>query len=121
MFGERETSDGATMLVGFGVAANGWEPDLPKDIEKAVARFFPEAKIISTDWHDWNGDPYSLGAWVAAKVGAEEATAVATWTREGALAFASSDFAAEQAGWFEGAAISGEAAAHEILAFLNKN
>ncbi|HVZ01594.1 MAG TPA: NAD(P)/FAD-dependent oxidoreductase [Dongiaceae bacterium] len=121
MFSERETSDGATMLVGFGVAANGWEPDLPKDIEQAVARFFPEAKIVATDWHDWNDDPYSLGAWVAAKVGAEEATAAATWTREGPLAFASSDFAAEQAGWFEGAAISGEAAAQEILAFLGKD
>jgi monoamine oxidase len=121
MFSERETSDGATMLVGFGVAANGWEPDLPKDIEKAVARFFPEAKIVATDWHDWNGDPYSLGAWTAAKIGAEEATAAGTWTREGAIAFASSDFAAEQAGWFEGAAISGEHAAQEILAFLGKN
>jgi len=121
MFSERETSDGATMLVGFGVAANGWEPDLPKDIEVAVTRFFPEAKIVATDWHDWNGDPYSLGAWTAAKVGAEEATAAATWKREGAIAFASSDFAAEQAGWFEGAAISGEAAAQEILVFLGKN
>lgn len=121
MFSERETSDGATMLVGFGVAANGWEPDLPQDIETAVARFFPEAKIVATDWHDWNGDPYSLGAWTAAKIGAEKATAAGTWTREGAIAFASSDFAAEQAGWFEGAAISGEAAAQEILALLGKN
>lgn len=121
MFSERETSDGATMLVGFGVAANGWEPDLPKDIETAVARFFPEAKIISTDWHDWNADPYALGAWTSAKVGVEEATAATTWAREGAIAFASSDFAAEQAGWFEGAAISGEDAAKEILAFLGKN
>jgi monoamine oxidase len=121
MFSERESSDGTTMLVGFGVAANGWTPDLPKDIESAVARFFPEAKVVATDWHDWNGDPYSLGAWVSAKVGAEAATAAETWTREGPLAFASSDFAAEQAGWFEGAAVSGEAAAQEILAFLGKN
>jgi monoamine oxidase len=121
MFSERETSDGTTLLVGFGTAANGWEPDLPKDIEQAVARFFPEAKIVTTDWHDWNGDPYSLGAWVSAKVGAEAATAATTWMREGPLAFASSDFAAEQAGWFEGAAVSGEHAAHEILACLGKN
>jgi monoamine oxidase len=121
MFSEREASDGTTLLVGFGVAANGWVPDLPKDIETAVARFFPEAKIVATDWHDWNGDPYALGAWVSAKVGAEAATAAATWTHEGAIAFASSDFAVEQAGWFEGAAISGDAAAQEILAFLGKN
>jgi monoamine oxidase len=121
MFSERETSDGTTLLVGFGVAANGWEPNLPKDIEKAVARFFPEAKIVSTDWHDWNADPYSLGAWVSAKVGAEQATAAATWKREGAVAFASSDFASEQAGWFEGAAVSGEDAAEEILSLFGRN
>ena len=120
MFSEREVVDGTTMLVGFGVAANGWQPDLPRDIEKAVARFFPEAKVVGTDWHDWNSDPYSLGTWVAAKVGAEAATAASTWSRVGPLAFATSDFAPEQAGWFEAAVISGEAAAAEILAFLGR-
>ena len=118
MFSERETPDGATLLVGFGVAANGWTPDLPRDIATAVSRFFPEAELLATDWHDWNADPFALGAWVAAKVGAEAATAAATWRREGPLAFASSDFAAEQAGWFEAAVISGEAAAGELLAYL---
>jgi monoamine oxidase len=119
-FSERTTKDGATLLVGFGVAADGREPDLPRDIEVAVARLFPEARIIATDWHDWNADAFSLGAWTAAKIGAEAATSHTTWQRERQLAFASSDFAEEQAGWFEGAAISGEAAAGEILAYLGR-
>ena len=120
MFSERATGDGATLLVGFGVAANGWVPDLPRDIAAAVARFFPEAELLACDWHDWNADPFALGAWVAAKVGAEAATAASTWKRHGRLAFASSDFAPEQAGWFEAAIISGRAAAAGILEELGR-
>jgi monoamine oxidase len=118
MFAERGTEDGATLLVGFGVAANGWSPDLPRDIETAVARFFPEARLLAWDWHDWNADPLALGTWTAAAVDAPQAVAASTWTRHGPLAFASSDFAPDQAGWFEGAVASGEAAAVEILALL---
>jgi monoamine oxidase len=120
MFAERATEDGATLLVGFGVAANGWSPDLPRDIRSAVARFFPEAELLAWDWHDWNGDPLALGTWTAATVGASQAVAASTWSRHGPLAFASSDFAPDQAGWFEGAIASGEAAAAEILTFLDE-
>lgn len=118
MFAERATSEGATLLVGFGVAANGWAPDMPRDVEVALARFFPEARLLAADWHDWNADPFARGAWVAAAAGRDEAYDAATWRAQGRLAFATSDFAAEQAGWFEAAIISGEAAAAEIAALL---
>jgi monoamine oxidase len=123
MFAERAAADGTAMLVGFGVAAaadqpGGWQPDLPRDIESAVARFFPEARLIDCDWHDWNADPFAQGAWVAAAARRESAYAAATWRPEGCLAFATSDLAAEQAGWFEAAIISGEAAAADLVALL---
>jgi monoamine oxidase len=118
MFSERRTSDGATLLVGFGVAANGWMPDLPRDAIGAAARFFPEAQIIAADWHDWNSDPWSLGTWLGPVAGEERVYDYDTWRSEGALAFASSDIAPEQAGWFEAAIISGEAAAGEIAGQL---
>jgi len=118
MFAERATEDGATLLVGFGVADEKGFHDLPHDIEAALGRFFPEAELIAWDWHDWNADPFARGAWVAATVGAPEAVAATTWVRHGSLAFASSDFAPDQAGWFEGAIASGEAAAAEIGAYL---
>jgi len=121
MFAERATEDGATLLVGFGVAGSDWTPDLPRDLEVALARFFPEAELLAWDWHDWNGDPFARGTWVAATVAAPEAVAATTWVRRGALAFASADFAPDQAGWFEGAVASGEAAAQEILDFLGRN
>lgn len=118
MFSERQIGEGATLIVGFGVAANGWVPDLPKDAERAVSHFFPEAQIAAVDWHDWNSDPWSLGTWLGPVAGEDDVYDYGTWRSEGALAFASSDIAPEQAGWFEAAIISGEAAADEIACQL---
>lgn len=115
MFSERMLADSDTLLVGFGVAAHGWRPSMPDDAARAVARFFPEATFVGADWHDWNADPFSRGAWVASVVGAPGAHAASTWSPEGPLAFATSDFAAREAGWFEAAIISGEDAAAAIL------
>ncbi len=63
-------------------------------------------------------DPFARGTWLGPVVGADAAYDAATWTREGRLAFATSDFAREDAGWFEAAIISGEDAAAEIIAAL---
>jgi monoamine oxidase len=121
MLSERLSDDGdAALLVGFGVA-DGWSPSIPADAVAATRRFFPEAEVVSVDWHDWNADPFAQGTWVTANLDAPGATAAATWRHHGPLAFASSDFATDQAGWFEGAVISGETAAAEILALLGRN
>jgi monoamine oxidase len=117
MFAERATPDSATLVVGFGLAAK-FDPAKPGAVERAVARFFPEAKLLAFDWHDWVGDQFARGTWIAPILGSEEALAPATWRRVGSLAFASSDIAAESAGWFEGAIISGLQAADEIAQFL---
>jgi monoamine oxidase len=83
-----------------------------------VARFFPEARLLASDWHDWVGDSFARGTWIAPLLGAEQALAPATWRRAGRLAFASSGIAPGEAGWFEGAMISGLHAADEIAAEL---
>jgi monoamine oxidase len=122
MFSERAAADGAgTLLVGFGVADAGWTPNMPTDAVAATRRFFPEAEVVSVDWHDWNSDPFARGAWLAANLDAPAAALASTWRRHGPLAFASSDFAPDQAGWFEGAILSGEAAAAEILTLFGRN
>jgi monoamine oxidase len=117
MFSERSATDGGTFIVGFGLAAR-FDPARPGAVEAAVARFFPEARLLASDWHDWVGDPFARGTWIAPVLGAEQALAPATWRRAGRLAFASSDIAPGEAGWFEGAMISGLRAAEEIAAFL---
>jgi monoamine oxidase len=119
MFSERTAEDGATLIVGFGLAAN-FDPSRPGAVAAALARFFPEARLLAYDWHDWVGDPYARGTWIAPVLGAEQALAPATWRRTGPLAFASSDIASESAGWFEGAMVSGLRAADEMAAFLQR-
>ena len=118
MFTERLAADGATLAVGFGVQGHNWTPSFPRNAEQAAAHFFPEARFIACDWHDWNTDPFSRGAWVASIAGHPEAHRAETWNAHGDLAFASSDFAATDAGWFEAAIISGADAAGATVARL---
>jgi monoamine oxidase len=120
MFSDRLTKGGATLLVGFGLARN-FDPQRPGAVDAAVSRFFPEAKLIAFDWHDWVHDPFARGTWVAPVLGAEQAVAPATWAMTGPLAFASSDIAANDAGYLEGAIISGLKAAEELSRFFGRN
>lgn len=115
MFSERSCRDGATLIVGFGLARN-FDPARPGAVEAAVARFFPEAALLAHDWHDWVADPHARGTWIAPVLGQEQALAPATWGTTGPLAFASSDISPEAAGWFEGAIISGLGAARALAA-----
>lgn len=119
MFSERTARDGATLIVGFGLACN-FDPAKPGAVEAAVARFFPEATLLSCDWHDWVADPFARGTWIAPVLGQEEALAPGMWRGIGPLAFSSSDIAADSAGWFEGAMVSGLRATDEIAAFLGR-
>ncbi len=114
-FAERATDDGATLVVGFGLMDFGADPANRTWVNEQFARLFPNVRIIAHDWHNWVGDPFSNGTWVAAPVGLEHTLDERKWQSEGRLFFASSDFAREQAGWFEAAVISGEDAAEGIL------
>ncbi|MEZ5833560.1 MAG: NAD(P)/FAD-dependent oxidoreductase [Dongiaceae bacterium] len=120
MFSERTSEDGATLIVGFGLAAN-FDPAQEGAVDAAVKRFFPEATLLAHDWHDWVGDPFARGTWIAPVLGAEQALVPATWRMIGPLAFASSDISPDGAGWFDAAIISGQLAAKEVSDYLGKN
>lgn len=120
MLSTHTVADGSTMVVGFGVAANGWEPDLPGDVEAAVRGFYPEAEFISADWHDWVDDTFAQGTWAPGQCGADAWFTHDFWAPRSRVAFASSDFAARESGWFEGAAISGQDAARAVLGMIGK-
>jgi hypothetical protein len=68
------------------------------------------------DWHDWVADPWACGTWVALP-----SDALAVWSPEGRLAFASSDYAPQSPGWFEAAILAGEDAAHALLKRGNRS
>lgn len=113
-FAER-AEGGTTYIVAFGLMQEGNHPGDPAWVKTEAAKLFPNARVLSHDWHDWVGDPFARGTWVAALAGHEAGYDWANWQPEGRIAFASSDYAREQAGWFEGAVISGEDAAGAVL------
>lgn len=115
-FAERAES-GTTYIVAFGLMQEGNHPADPAWVKAQAAKLFPNARVISHDWHDWVDDPFARGTWVAALAGHEAGLDAANWRPEGRIAFASSDYARAQAGWFEGAVISGEDAADAVLGF----
>ncbi len=115
LFSERLSTDGATLIVGFALADGTLDPTDRGSVVASLTRFFPEAELIAWDWHDWVSDPFARGTWVALPASAIWIGDPETWSREGRLVFATSDFAEYAAGWFEGAIRSGEAAARAIL------
>jgi monoamine oxidase len=114
-FAERKAEDGATLIVCFGLMNDENRPGDPAWVREQCSRLFPNARMLSYDWHDWVDDPFARGTWVAALAGHEDGLENANWQPEGPIAFASSDYAREQAGWFEGAVIAGEDAADALL------
>jgi monoamine oxidase len=114
-FAERMDSEGTAYIVAFGLMREENHPSDAAWVKAQAARLFPNARVISHDWHDWVDDPFSRGTWVAALAGHEAGLDAENWQPEGRIAFASSDYARQQAGWFEGAVIAGEEAADAVL------
>lgn len=113
-FAER-AEGGTTYIVGFGLMQDGNHPQDPAWVKAEAAKLFPNARVLSHDWHDWLDDRCARGTWVAALAGHEAGYDATNWQPEGRIAFASSDYARDQAGWFEGAVIAGEDAADAVL------
>lgn len=115
MFAERALSDGSTAVIAFGLADEVTDTS-PAAMDRALRRFFPEARLVAHDWHDWLRDPWSSGTWVSHGLGQSPLFAGPEWAPKGRLSFATSDIASRESGWFEGAVLAGESAAEAILA-----
>ncbi len=112
MFCERASPDGSVLIVGFGLARASLGDEA--QVFAALDRLFPGAELLDWGCHDWVGDPYAKGTWVALPADALEIADPALWAAEGRLAFAGSDIAREEPGWFEAAISSGEEAARWV-------
>lgn len=109
-----EARDGATLVTGFGWVDEVFDPGDPEHVSRALLAFFPEADLVEHAWHDWNADPASRGTWLTAPAGRLDLVDPGRFAPVGSLAFAGSDVAQEEAGWFEGALRSGAAAAAHV-------
>ncbi len=110
LYADRLLADGSVFALGFGWDAPGLDP------AAALHAFWPEAELLASDWHDWNGDPFSLGTWATATVGKADLLVHDRFPPHGRIAFAGADIAPHEAGWIEGALLSGAAAARWALA-----
>jgi monoamine oxidase len=114
-FVERQAADGNAIIVGFGLMDGTLDLTSAADVDQALKRFFPEARLLAWDWHDWVSDPYSRGTWLALPAASAWIAENAEWQPEGKVSFASADFAPGTPGWFESAIVSGEAAARGMI------
>ena len=121
-FVERPCDDGSALVVGFGLQNAENHPESEDWVRREIQKFFPQVNVLGHDWHDWVSDPYAQGTWVATPTDQAAKFDSKTWSAQGhdgnrkggRIAFATSDIAREQAGWFEAAVISGEDAADAL-------
>jgi monoamine oxidase len=113
----KPTTDGR-LFMGFSVQDRVDLSD-HEAVAAAVNAHLPEATVTATDGHDWVGDPFSKGTWLAIPPGwFGDGTFDQLERPEGGLAFAGSDIASEGAGWIEGAIGSGIRAAATLTQLL---
>ncbi len=111
LYADRVLDDGDVLLIGFGYEDAGFDPGSHADVERALRAFFPDSELVAADHHDWIGDPFSRGTWATAAVGRAELLRAERFPPHGRVAFATSDVAADEPGWIEGALVAGAAAA----------
>lgn len=111
-----EDAPEGTLVMGFS-GAGPIDPRDPSVVQDALRRFVPDASVVACDGHDWVGDPFAKGTWLALPPGW-----IATYDElrrpQGRLAFAGSDIAGHGGGWIEGAVASGHDAAAHVHALL---
>ena len=104
------------LALGFGYEDPSFDPSDAGQAAGALRALWPEAELVAYDYHDWNADPRSRGTWPTATVGKAELLTPERFPPHGRVYLAGSDVAPHDAGWIEGALLSGAAAAVWALA-----
>ncbi|MBJ7399168.1 NAD(P)/FAD-dependent oxidoreductase [Mycolicibacterium sp.] len=103
------------------MASFGLAPDLAIDrpdlLQAGLDDLKLEATVEEVYGHDWIGDPYSKGTWVALRPG-QPPIHGRVESRWGAIHLAGADFAGVWSGWVDGAIESGRDAARAVDAAL---
>jgi monoamine oxidase len=110
--------DGITVVIGFTWCDDRFDPESTAAVEAALRTYYPDAALVAHRWHDWNVDPASRGTWLTAPAGAIDLFDPERFAPTGPVVLAGSDVAAHEAGWFEGALVSGAAAARHLHQLL---
>ena len=105
----------AQLVVGFAVEGALDAAD-DRAVEAALRAYAPDARVLATQTHDWNADPWARGGWLNAPVGwATRGIVERLAVPHGRVLLAGSDVAAEHPGWMAGAIASGHDRARAAL------
>jgi monoamine oxidase len=117
----RELADGAWLLSGFGGGQGlaDYDPTNLETAQEGLGFYFPEGRVIASDAHDWNRDPWFDGTYRIEAPGRAHAFP-RIMNAPGRVFFAGSDMAMSvfRSIWMEGAIESGHLAAERVLASL---
>ena len=113
IYADRELADGTVLALGFGYCDGRFDPSSRPAVAEALAAFWPEAQLLAHAAHDWNADPFARGTWLTEIPGRPLPPAGGP-VADRRLVLAGSDVAAREAGWIEGALLSGAEAAAAI-------
>jgi monoamine oxidase len=116
IYADQDLGDGTVLALGFGYEDPSFDPSDPAQAAGALRALWPEAELVAYDYHDWNTDPHARGTWPTATVGKAELLTHERFPPHGRVFFAGSDVAPHDAGWIEGALLSGAEAASWALA-----
>ncbi len=106
-------SGGTQAVVGFALEGRIDANDA-NALEQALRVYAPEARVLSTTWHDWATDPWSRGGWMTEPPGWATSGVLDLLAQpHGRVLMAGADVATEFPGWIAGAIASGRAAAIE--------
>ena len=104
------------IMASFGLAP-GLAVDRPDLLQAGLDRLGLDATVEEIYGHDWIGDPFSKGTWVALRPGQPRIHGKVE-SRWGSIHLAGADFAGVWSGWVDGAIESGRLAAAAVDAAL---
>jgi monoamine oxidase len=109
---------GATLLVGFGPAADRLDPSDREAVARAVRALRPEAEVEEVKGHDWVADEFSRGTWPVYRPRQLTRHLRALQHSEGRVFLAGSELANGWCGFIDGAIESGLVAARRVAELL---
>jgi monoamine oxidase len=114
IYADRELSGGDVLALGFGYEDGGFDPTSAEAVGEALGALWPGAQLTGHTLHDWNGDEFSRGTWLT-EIAGRPLPPVDDALADRRLVLAGSDVSPREAGWIEGALLSGAEAAADIL------
>lgn len=112
--GEYPVDDGI-VVIGFGSDANAIDVNDLEQVQAAVARILPDARVVATTGHDWVADELSGETWPMHRPGHFRDAMPSLIEGVGPIRFAGSDYAVGWGGFIDGAIESATQQARRIL------